>query len=130
MLRNKLWLWSSSKCSNIWPQNIIEWLGKSAGRKHCKTWKLVQYFTRNNFTIQKKLTIVVIYKEYDQHFYEQREVWQSKLQDPILWRLITKLLPCGYFSFRHYLTLSPNWQEAGTLNVLQHNSTWLNALTV
>jgi hypothetical protein len=77
-----------------------------------------------------KLNMVLKYHEYDDNFLRVANNMGERWWDPMRWRLVTKLLPWGYFLDRHYLTVSPACQIAGTLNIQLHSSEGLNTLTV
>jgi hypothetical protein len=55
---------------------------------------------------------------------------RTNCSDPMSWCVVSKLLPWGYFSDGHYLTVNPACQTDGKLNVQQHSSKCLNTLTV
>jgi len=50
--------------------------------------------------------------------------------DPMSWCVALKLLLWGYIVDRHYLTVNPDCQTAGTFNVQLHSSEGHNTLTV
>jgi hypothetical protein len=51
---------------------VMEWLGKSAGRKLCTKW------SRSKTAQKIKLNIALKYREYGDKFYNQQIIWKTK----------------------------------------------------